>query len=169
MISLKCCWGTLVDAAGQSPRWKGNEHAIRITERAMHLRATTQTPLRQSSCHWTNPKRVLIGAKCSSHSDGGLRSPASVALKEWAALVAAIGEGKQTILLRKGGIREGPFKPVSSSFYLFPTSFHSEGSLLKPYAEQTYSKVLLHSLQPTRVQTKRCQKGMAGCWMCRIT
>ena len=128
----------------------------------MHLRATTQTPLRQSSCYWPNPRRVLIGARCSSHSDGSLRSPASVALKEWAALVAAVGEGKQTILLRKGGIREGPFKPVSSSFYLFPTAFHSEGSLLKPDGEQAYSKVRLHSLQPTRVQTRSLHKGMAG-------
>ena len=57
------------------------------------------------------------------------------------------------MLLRKGGIREGPFEPVSSSFYLFPTSFHSDGGLLKPYAEQAYSKVLLHTLQPTRMQT----------------
>ena len=76
--------------------------------------------------------------------------------------MAAIGEGKQTILLRKGGIREGPFKPVSSSFYLFPTAFHSEGSLLKPDAEQAYSKVQLHSLQLTRMQTRSLHKGMAG-------
>ena len=130
----------------------------------MHLKAAIHTPLRQTSCHRTHPKRHLIVARCSSHSDGRPRSPASIALKEWAALVAAIGEGKQTILLRKGGIREGPFEPVSSSFYLFPTSFHSEGSLLKPSAEQAYSKVL-HSLQPTRVQTRSIQKATAGCCM----
>ncbi len=63
-----------------------------------------------------------------------------IALKEWAALVAAIGDGKQTVLLRKGGLREGPFKAPASSFYLFPTSFHSEGSLLKPDAEEAYHK-----------------------------
>ncbi len=71
----------------------------------------------------------------------GLSSHPSIALKEWAALVAAIGDKKQTILLRKGGIREGPFKAPASSFYLFPTSFHSEGRLLKPDAESEYHKV----------------------------
>ena len=65
-----------------------------------------------------------------------------IALKEWAALVAAIGDGKQTILLRKGGIREGPFKATASSFYLFPTAFHSEGRLVKPDAEAAYHKVI---------------------------
>ena len=66
-----------------------------------------------------------------------------IALKEWAALVAAIGDGEQIILLRKGGIREGPFKAPASSFYLFPTSFHSEGRLLKPDAETAYQRVML--------------------------
>ena len=74
-----------------------------------------------------------------------VQSPASgrcIALKEWAALVAAIGDGKQSILLRKGGIREGPFKAPASSFYLFPTSFHSEGRLLQADAETAYQKVM---------------------------
>lgn len=74
----------------------------------------------------------------------GTSRPA-VALKEWAALVTAIGEGKQTILLRKGGIREGPFRAPASSFFLFPTSFHSEGRLLKPDAAEAYSQVVSSS------------------------
>ena len=129
------------------------EHAVRIVENDIHLRAMAQTPLRQASSPCSHLKRDLVLAKCSSYIDNRLRSNASIALKEWAALVAAIGDGKQTILLRKGGIREGAFKPPSSSFYLFPTSFHSEGRLLKPCAEQAYSKVVLHS---TCVQASMC-------------
>ena len=71
-----------------------------------------------------------------------------IALKEWAALVAAIGDGKQSILLRKGGIREGPFKAPASSFYLFPTSFHSEGRLLQADAETAYHRVCHGSHYP---------------------
>ena len=35
---------------------------------------------------------------------------------------------------------KGPFKAPASSFYLFPTSFHSEARLLKPDAENAYHK-----------------------------
>ena len=79
--------------------------------------------------------------QCANGLEAGAIKPPLVALKEWAALVAALGEGKQTVLLRKGGIREGPFKAPASSFYLFPTSFHSEGRLLRPDAETAYPKV----------------------------
>lgn len=64
------------------------------------------------------------------------------ALKEWAVTCEALGNGDQTILLRKGGIREPKFKPVSGRFLLFPTSFHSDATLIKSQASAKYSKVL---------------------------
>jgi hypothetical protein len=51
---------------------------------------------------------------------------ASIAFKEWAAVCRAIGDGSQSIILRKGGIAEtdGEFRPEYDRFFLFPTYFH---------------------------------------------
>ena len=54
---------------------------------------------------------------------------ASVALKEWAAVVAALASGEQTVLFRKGGLRDGGgktegFTLKSGRFALFPTNYH---------------------------------------------
>lgn len=52
----------------------------------------------------------------------------SIALKEWAGVCAALSEGRQSILLRKGGIRElagpGMFAPDHDAFWLYPTAVH---------------------------------------------
>ncbi|KAL4443498.1 hypothetical protein ABPG75_011235 [Micractinium tetrahymenae] len=61
-----------------------------------------------------------------------------LALKEWAPTCAAIAAGEQTILLRKGGIKEPTFTPAAREFLLFPTSFHTDAQLLKPGAAQRY-------------------------------
>ena len=57
-----------------------------------------------------------------------------IALKEWAAFVAALQQGGQLLLLRKGGIREEgkKFVPAHPSFLLFPTYEHQRRELLKP-------------------------------------
>ena len=56
-----------------------------------------------------------------------------VALKEWAATVQALESGYQTILLRKGGIREAEknFKVLYPEFLLYPTYEHQKADLLK--------------------------------------
>ena len=62
---------------------------------------------------------------------------ASIAFKEWAAVCRALGDGSQSIILRKGGIAEtdGEFRPEYERFYLFPTYFHErERTGLKPSA-----------------------------------
>jgi hypothetical protein len=50
----------------------------------------------------------------------------SLALKEWAVIVHALGIGKQTLLLRKGGLHErhGRFAIEPTEFFLFPTYVH---------------------------------------------
>lgn len=61
----------------------------------------------------------------------------SHAFKEWSAIVAALGTGAQTIILRKGGIAEdrGGFDPARARrFWLFPTHFHGQKEKLKPAA-----------------------------------
>lgn len=52
----------------------------------------------------------------------------SVALKEWAVAVRALREGRQILLLRKGGIREeaGEFEVQARDVLLMPTYEHQE-------------------------------------------
>lgn len=58
------------------------------------------------------------------------------ALKEWAAVVAALLEGQQTVLLRKGGIHEkrfvAPGTDAAALFPLFPTTAHSHLERVRP-------------------------------------
>ncbi len=57
----------------------------------------------------------------------------NIGLKEWAVTIDAIGRGEQTILLRKGGIREDGkhFKIEHEQFFLYPGHFHEGETLLK--------------------------------------
>jgi hypothetical protein len=56
----------------------------------------------------------------------------STALKEWSAAVHAMLDGRQTVLLRKGGIHEKRFALTASRFLLFPTVAHSHAERLRP-------------------------------------
>jgi hypothetical protein len=62
--------------------------------------------------------------------------PASVttapALKEWAAVAHALLDGRQTVLLRKGGIHEKRFTVATSRFVVFPTVAHSHVEATRP-------------------------------------
>jgi hypothetical protein len=53
-------------------------------------------------------------------------------LKEWSAAVHALLDGRQTVLLRKGGIREKRFDVSASRFLLFPTVAHSHAERVRP-------------------------------------
>jgi hypothetical protein len=54
----------------------------------------------------------------------------SVAFKEWAVICDALGSGRQSIIIRKGGIAEGRsgFAFRHNEFVLFPTWFHEQVS-----------------------------------------
>jgi len=54
------------------------------------------------------------------------------ALKEWAVTIKALDEGKQILLLRKGGIREKEFKLEHEEFILYPSYEHQKKELIKP-------------------------------------
>lgn len=54
------------------------------------------------------------------------------ALKEWSAAVYALLDGRQTVLLRKGGIGEKRFALTASRFLLFPTVAHSHAERVRP-------------------------------------
>lgn len=52
---------------------------------------------------------------------------AFIGFKEWQVVCEALATGRQSILLRKGGIHEGRqgFSFAHESFFLFPTRFHA--------------------------------------------
>ena len=55
-----------------------------------------------------------------------MQSANRFAFKEWAVICAALGSGRQSVILRKGGIHEGQadFRVEHQEFWLFPTNFH---------------------------------------------
>ena len=54
------------------------------------------------------------------------------ALKEWSAAVHAMLDGRQTVLLRKGGIGEKRFDLAASEFVFFPTVAHGHSERVRP-------------------------------------
>lgn len=52
----------------------------------------------------------------------------SIGFKEWALVCAALGEGRQSVIIRKGGLAEGRdgFAFRHQEFFLFPTFFHEQ-------------------------------------------
>jgi hypothetical protein len=56
-----------------------------------------------------------------------------LACKEWASVCAALASGRQSILLRKGGIAEptGDFQVQSNWFWLYPTYVHQQQNQLR--------------------------------------
>lgn len=70
-----------------------------------------------------------------------------IAFKEWGAVCAALAQGRQTLIVRKGGIHEGRegFRVEHREFWLFPTRFHQGADQLQleqadllqqPYAQE---------------------------------
>lgn len=60
-------------------------------------------------------------------------TPVPIGFKEWTFVCEALGQGVQTIILRKGGIHEGKsgFHFQHDAFWLFPTGFHNQGDQLR--------------------------------------
>jgi hypothetical protein len=58
------------------------------------------------------------------------------AFKEWAVICRALAEGKQSLILRKGGIAEesGDFQVEHTRFWLFPTYVHQQKEGIRPEA-----------------------------------
>lgn len=56
-----------------------------------------------------------------------------IAFKEWDVVCEALESGRQTVILRKGGIHEGRegFSFAHEEFLLFPTRFHAQGDHVK--------------------------------------
>ena len=74
------------------------------------------------------------------------------ALKEWAVLIAALGQGRQIVTIRKGGIREETkdFRVRHAAFLLYPTYDHQQAELLKPEYRADLAEVLGQGVDPAR-------------------
>ena len=57
----------------------------------------------------------------------------SIGFKEWQVVCDALATGRQSILLRKGGIHEGRqgFTFAHGAFFLFPTRFHAQSDQVR--------------------------------------
>ena len=67
-----------------------------------------------------------------------------LALKEWAVAVNAMAQGKQVVILRKGGIHrdDREFRVVHPEFLLYPTYEHQKPELLKEEYHQDLERSL---------------------------
>src|SRR5262245_37794617 len=79
-----------------------------------------------------------------------LKQSLSISLKEWATVCRALETGRQTILLRKGGIYEsaGEFQVEHPRFLLFPTYLHQNLKMLKPEAHEGFQP---YSSEPAKI------------------
>ncbi len=59
---------------------------------------------------------------------------ARMGFKDWAVICAALGSGRQSLILRKGGIAEGRdgFRFKHERFFLFPTGYHQQFDKVRP-------------------------------------
>jgi hypothetical protein len=67
-------------------------------------------------------------------------SPTNAALKEWAIVCRALEDGRQTLLVRKGGIQEirSGFEVSHRAFWLFPTTLHQNPADLLPHVRMEF-------------------------------
>ena len=65
------------------------------------------------------------------------------AFKEWAVICKALATGRQSLLLRKGGIHErgGRFEMEHCEFWLFPTRFHQSPDEIRDDARDLMTQI----------------------------
>ena len=103
-----------------------------------------------------------------------------VALKEWDTVCRLLVEGRQVLLLRKGGISDvgGAFAMKHRRFLLFPTFVHQKGELLQPWASDAFRPMdeeptdvplpgwaeVTHVEQADDAAVRRLTEGGGHCW-----
>src|SRR5207247_10512078 len=67
-----------------------------------------------------------------------------IAFKEWAIVVDALGRGEQIVILRKGGINEGPggFQVEHQHFLIFPTIYHQKRENVVPSVQARLDNIV---------------------------
>jgi hypothetical protein len=69
-----------------------------------------------------------------------------IAFKEWAVICRGLLQGRQSLILRKGGIAEtaGEFRPEHDRFWLFPTWVHQQEQGVVPEFQDLLKEVQTH-------------------------
>ena len=72
-----------------------------------------------------------------------LAPESQAALKEWAIVCRALADGRQSLLVRKGGIDElkSGFQMTHRDFWLFPTAVHQKAADLLPAVHAEFEEV----------------------------
>jgi hypothetical protein len=80
----------------------------------------------------------------------------AIGFKEWAFVCEALGQGVQTLILRKGGIHEGKggFHFQHNHFWLFPTGFHAQKEQLDWSPENAESVAVPGDEERSEVQIR---------------
>jgi len=83
-----------------------------------------------------------------------LHTLTQVALKEWAVVIQALSEGRQIVLLRKGGLadKNGLFQLRGKEFFLYPTYEHQNQSFIQPRFAKEYAAILADREERERVE-----------------
>jgi hypothetical protein len=100
-----------------------------------------------------------------------------VAFKEWAVVVDALLRGEQAVIVRKGGLCEGPggFNIEHPEFLFFPTLFHQQRDAVTPDAQARYDELAPRFPPPetlriegfARVVAWRRLETLASAWQLR--
>ncbi len=79
-----------------------------------------------------NLRRIVIDFPPESDSGRRYMHPV-IGFKEWQVVCDALASGRQSVILRKGGIHEGRdgFSFAHEEFFLFPTRFHAQGDQVR--------------------------------------
>ncbi len=80
------------------------------------------------------PPAPLTTTGSAAAPAGNSATGAVVGFKDWALVCAALGQGRQSLILRKGGIAEGRagFRFKHAEFFLFPTQYHEQALKVRP-------------------------------------
>ena len=136
-------------------------HQTNLLDRALVIQHLPSSPLVKITQAARLTRHALIKANATSGRADVVSFPA---LKEWAPAVSALLNGDQTILLRKGGIREPTFTPKSQQFLLFPTAFHTDESLLKPELQSQYNADCQKDPKTQSALDFYCLAEVTGAW-----
>ena len=93
-----------------------------------------------------------------------MRSSDNRAFKEWAVVCRALAQGRQIVILRKGGIAEGPrgFEVTDRQFFLFPTYLHQSADGV---AHEWRSELAAASIDPSPGRVTLSHYAVVSSWV----
>ena len=108
---------------------------------------------------WQAGQTLTLDRRAGSTYNGGVRT----AFKEWATVVDALGRGEQILVLRKGGIAEGPggFQVEHPRFLFFPTLYHQQRESVLPQAQARYDEIKPQLPPPELLRLEYCGEVVA--------